>query len=268
MCYGWQWVQKEGSDEWVWVDYKSYKRLQNEGRITRNKNDFWYPKNLVPAILRTGGDYTLLPMRFDLLPRTFLNQEEYNLLTMEEVIKKKNSRAKNPTTLQPWGFDSYNARAETIRTRFSFKNPWSQGLRCVVPCSSWLERPNEDFTPKEIQGKEYQIIPDKPVFMGAIFDIHSRGTQTLHSLAVVTLTSDDHRIKRDIFHSRLPLILSEGQAEEWVDSKTTPERAYQMILQFPEDRIDIQEYIDPGKVKGGSPKVGKEPSIEQGQLPL
>lgn len=85
-------------------------------------------------------------MRFDLVPRFYLKKENFPLV---EMLKRKRSK-KNGRT----GFDSYNARSESILERASFRTPWAESIRMVVPILAFRERPNEEEAPKEFQGRE------------------------------------------------------------------------------------------------------------------
>jgi putative SOS response-associated peptidase YedK len=71
---------------------------------------------------------------------------------------------------------------------------------------------------------------------------------------------------RGIWHERCPVILTEAQLEEWLDPRTTPERALQMCLVFPADRMEVEE------VPKEAPQTGKrkkdDPDGETLRLPL
>ncbi len=222
------------------IPTKDFKAAEHAGRIkevwTEDGIRYHYARDTVAAIV--GKDYRVTPMRWDLIPRGFM--AGHPNLTLAEVIKKKNSRAKNPETGKAWGFDSYNARSEKVATTWSFKLPWKEGKRCVVPASDFRERPNMKEAPPEFKGKEYMVHLDKPSFLAGIWDTWIRGEESLDSLSIVTLDSEGNKALRDIWHERCPVILNEMEAEEWLDPKTTPARAKQMCMLFPEGRMGVE----------------------------
>lgn len=249
MCYSYKPVI--GPDGRTYkVPNKEWHQLNNEGKLkkvwTEDGIQYHYAKDTVAVTV--GKDYRLLPMRWDLIPRGFMaGHPEFSLA---EVIKKKNSRAINPETGKRWGFDSYNARSESIATTWSFKLPWKEGKRCVVAASSFRERPNMDEAPPEFKGKEYMVHLGKPYFLAGIWDTWTRGEESLDSMSIVTLDSLGNDRLRSIWHERCPVILDEGQAEEWLDPKTTPARAKELCRLVPAEQMEI-ELVAPRAPKSG-----------------
>jgi putative SOS response-associated peptidase YedK len=167
-------------------------------------------------------------MRWDLIPKDFLKNGN---LTLAEVIKKKNSRAKNPDTGKAWGFSSFNARVETVGGLWSFRRAWNNGLRCVVPVASFKERPNMEGAPKEFQGNEYELLLDRTYYLGGIYDLwESKAGEKLESCTVITTSSRGHSLLESIWHERIPVILTEAQVEQWLDPEVGPAQAMQMCL--------------------------------------
>jgi putative SOS response-associated peptidase YedK len=195
-------------------------------------------------------------VRWDLVPRDFLSSEPS--FPLSEILKKKNSRAKNPATGKSWGFDSYNARVETIASLASFKKPWQEGLRCILPTQAFKERPNMDGAPAAFKGKEYVIKLDGTYFLGGIYDTWERKSEKLDSCTIITMSSKGNAKIEGIWHERIPLILTEQEALRWLDPKTTPDQAMHMCKQLSADRMEISEVEKPA----AKPK----PESQQGSL--
>jgi putative SOS response-associated peptidase YedK len=242
MCYAYKPVKDTAGKIWK-APHREFQRMIRDGQIQERTDGYHYAKDTVEVLLIQDGESVTAPMRWDLIPGSFMR--EHPEMTLAEVVKKKNSRAKNPDTMKPWGFDSYNARLESIGTRFSFKFPWKQGKRCVVPALGFKERPNMDEAPPEFKGKEYRVELDGTYFLAGIWDTWKRGAERLDSMAIVTLGSAGNSKLESIWHERCPVILTADQVSEWVDPDTTPERAKQMCLLAPEDRMTLSEVKRP-----------------------
>jgi putative SOS response-associated peptidase YedK len=117
------------------------RRLIREGKIVEVDGEFHFPKDTVPVIVAGGA---VRPMRWDLIPAGFMRGEKPDLAG---AVRKKNSRAINPATGKSWGFSSYNARVETVRTLWAFKDAWQAGQRAIMPVAAFRERPNMDDAP-------------------------------------------------------------------------------------------------------------------------
>jgi putative SOS response-associated peptidase YedK len=180
-------------------------------------------------------------MRWDLIPRDFM--VEYPEFDLATVIKKKNSRAKNPDTQKAWGFDSFNARMETLASRPAFRQSWKEGKRCVMPAQAFQERANMEGAPEEYKNRSWEITLSRPAFMAGIWDRWERKGESVGSCTIITMDSEGHEKLRSIWHERHPLLLTEDQVDEWLDPKTTTVRAREMIQQFDPAQMTIHEII-------------------------
>lgn len=256
MCYAYKPV-RSASGVIYKVPLKEFRRLEQEGLILPSIDGYYYPKATVGAIILEDDEYKVVPMRWDLIPRDFMKEHpEFDLAT---VLKKKNSRAKNPDTQKAWGFDTFNARRETLASRPAFRQPWKEGLRCAMPTTAFQERANMEGAPTEFKNRSWEIELDGTYFMGGIYDVWERNGKRLESCTVITMDSEGHEKIRSIWHERHPLILKEDQLDEWLDPSTTPDRAQQMIMQFDPARMNIREIIKPAKPPKADPDSQKLP---------
>jgi putative SOS response-associated peptidase YedK len=251
MCYGSRpVVNLEGGLEWV--PNAEFNRLYREGEIVVRKDGYHYAKDDIGVLLWRGpgggqgggqggrnGRVEAAIMRWDLVPRHYLRREDP---TLEEALRKKASRAKDPETGRATGFTSYNARIETLASLPSYRDPWKEGLRMVAPASAFKERPNMEGAPREFTGKEYEVILDGTCFLAGIWDawLNSRG-ERLESCSIITMDSLGNDKIRSIWHERTPIVLRMDQVEEWLDPRTPPERALALCRLYPADRMEIRE---------------------------
>jgi putative SOS response-associated peptidase YedK len=238
MCYGYRRV-RDDHGSLFWVDRKDFIRLQRAGAIKERPDGYHFARDNVGAILHGGA---IAPMRFDFVPRWFLKGEQDGEPTLAEVLKRKQSKAKGSR-----GFDSYNARSESVRELASYRASWAEGKRCVVALEAFRERPNMSGAPEEFKGKEYDIRLDKAYYAGCIWDRWERGEERLDSLAILTVDSFGNPILRGIWHERSPALLTEAEAVEWLDPRTTPERAMELCRLLSGDHMRIETVVRPPK---------------------
>ena len=211
--------------------------MERDGKIKSSPDGDYFCRSEVPVILFTSGDLQVVPMRWDLIPRDY--QSEHPELPLADLIKRKNSKKT--------GFEDWNSRAETIRTKSSFRLPWLEGRRAVIAIKGFRERPNMDGAPNI--GREYQIDLDEDYLFGCLHETLLRKDGQLDSVTVITQDSTGHLVRDQIYHDRLPLLLTYSKADEWLDPKTTPERAFEMIRQLEGSHMAIKEIIKATKIK-------------------
>jgi len=249
MCYAYKTVTDWETGEIHKVSYRDFRKLEQEGKIKPSSDGYYYAKATVPVIILEDGDFKVVPMRWDLVPRDYMEEHpEYDLAT---VLKKKNSRAKNPDTQRPWGFDSFNARKETLTSRPAFRQSWKEGLRCVMPAIGFQERANMEGAPAEFKNRSWAIDLDGIYYMGGIYDVWERKDERLESCTIITMDSEGHSKLRAIWHERHPLILREDQVDEWLDPSTSPDQARQMVMQFDSGKMSLSEIIKKPKSEAG-----------------
>lgn len=250
MCYGSKPVvnAKGGVD---WIPNDDFNRMYKFGEIVVRKDGYHYAKDTLGAFLWRNGRIVAAPMRWDLVPRDYRHREN---LTLADMIRKKNSRAKDPDVSgRKLGFDSYNARVETVANLFSFKAPWREGLRMATPVLGFKERPNMEGAPAEFKGREYEVLLDEAAYLAGIYDVwrNAKG-EKLESCSILTMDSLGNDRIRAIWHERTPIILKESQVQEWLDPQTTPERAAAMFRLYPPERMEVKEVVKESRVPGGA----------------
>jgi putative SOS response-associated peptidase YedK len=237
MCYGYHRLELPDGRR-GWISEKDLRKLPMWEQAKIRGDGWQFARDMAPVLLEGGRGAV---MRFDLVPRWYLQREG---LPLAETLKRKQSRAKGQR-----GFDSYNARSESVRELPSFRAPWAEGKRCVVQVDMFRERPNMDEAPKEFRGKEYNVHLDAPRFAAGLWDRWERGEEALESFAILTVDSAGNDVLRGIWHERCPVLLTEAEALEWVDPKTPLDRAAALCRLLDAEHMDAR--LVPRKPKEG-----------------
>lgn len=109
------------------------------------------------------------------------------------------SWVKDPTQ----GPRPFNARAETVAEKASFRGPWRHH-RCLLPCSSYLEK-----------GHQIQRLDGQLFWLAGIWDrwIGSDGSE-VESCCVIT--TEANSLVQPL-HNRMPVIIPNGLEEAWLE---------------------------------------------------
>lgn len=118
--------------------------------------------------------------------------------------------------------DPINARVETVTTGKFFKQLWPKG-RALVPSEGWYEWVKDPDDPKRKQPYFIRLKSQKPMFFGALAQVHpGLDPQDRDGFVIITAASDQGMV--DI-HDRKPLVLTPEHAREWIEPGLTPCRA-------------------------------------------
>lgn len=122
--------------------------------------------------------------------------------------------------------DPINARGETVMTGKFFKALWPDG-RALAPANGWFEWVAD---PEDVKRKQpYYITPvdGAPLYFAALAEVHS-GLEPDEEDGFVIITAEADRGLVDI-HDRKPLVLTAALAREWVNPRTSVERAAEIV---------------------------------------
>ncbi|MBI5247752.1 MAG: SOS response-associated peptidase [Elusimicrobia bacterium] len=135
-----------------------------------------------------------------------------------------------------------NARAETLADKPFFREAF-RWRRALIPADGWYEWPKKgaDKSPR------YFALKDGELFSFA-------GLWEPGNYAVITVEANPAVAR---FHDRMPAILPADAEAEWLDPKTKPERAAELLRPYPSDRLSIHAV---------SPRVGTVAVDEPGLL--
>lgn len=105
----------------------------------------------------------------------------------------------------------FNARAETLREKASFKRPFAS-QRCLVPVSGYYEW--RDKQPFYVHAED-----DEPLALAGLWDHWEGHGQRITSFAVIT--TEPGGAMRSLHH-RMPAVLSPGDYEAWLAPESKP----------------------------------------------
>ena len=164
-----------------------------------------YPGYLAPIVLRhPKTDVTCDLAKFGLIPHW----------------------AKDET----FGRHTYNARAETVAEKPSYRTPWRKQQYCLVLADSFFE-PNYE-SGKAIRW-EIKRIDSEPMAIASIYDtwLDKESGEWVTSFSMLTINADTHPVMNQ-FHKagdekRTPVILRPEYFQKWLNA--TPDTAKQLM---------------------------------------
>ena len=130
------------------------------------------------------------------------------------------------------GHRMINARSETVAEKPSFRSAF-QRRRCVIPADGFFEwqRDGKHKTPYFIHLKDRE-----PFAMAGLWEgWKSPEGDLLESCTI--LTTSPNSIMEPL-HDRMPVILHQDQAKDWLDLETSAEELKQMTSPYPAEEMD------------------------------
>ena len=152
------------------------------------------PMQDAPIVRELGGEREALIARWSLLPKW--------------VGKPADFKA-----------SMFNARAETLKEKASFKRPF-KSQRCLVPVSGYFEWKDK---------QPYYVHADGPLALAGLWDHWEGHGQAITSFAVIT-TQPGEATKA--LHHRMPAVLSPENHETWLSSESQTDELESLLRPF------------------------------------
>lgn len=136
--------------------------------------------------------------------------------------------------IPPWSkepkmaYPTFNARAETVREKSSFRNAF-KSRRCIVPMGAFYEwsGPKSDRIPHEIRR-----VDGRPLAMAGLWEVWRAkdGGEAVTSYTIVVTAANAFMEK---IHDRMPVIIERENYDCWLTG--APDEAADLMQPAPED---------------------------------
>ena len=154
------------------------------------------------------------------------------------------------------GLSTINARAETVGTARTFREPFKK-RRCLVPASGFYEwRRIDEKNKLNKQPFAFNLVNGKMMAFAGLWDgwkdrVNGRWLQ---SYTIITTDANEQMAP---IHDRMPVILHAGDFDRWLDRDSDPARPpIDLLRPFPADEMEAFEVSkDVGNVKNNSPEL-------------
>ena len=137
----------------------------------------------------------------------------------------------------PWAkelkskYPMFNARAETLRDKASFRPPFEAGQRCLVPATGFYEHP-------VIGGKKtrhwIRLRGEELFAFAGLWEVNHRVPEAPVTSFVIVTTVANPLVARLHPKRRMPAILRPDDYGPWLDPATPPEDALAVLRTWPE----------------------------------
>ena len=130
-----------------------------------------------------------------------------------------------PENLSKQPYSTINARAETIQTAPTYREPFKT-RRCLVPATGWYEWQDMGKGKKK---KPIHMQPKSaPFAFAGVWDVwKGDGGAGLTSFSIVTTNAAP---SVNAYHNRMPVVLDDSQFDDWM--RSTPERAATLMQPY------------------------------------
>lgn len=139
-----------------------------------------------------------------------------------------------------------NARGESIFEKPSFRDA-ANATRCLIPAAGFYEyhHVRQQTIPYYIARKD-----DEPMMLAGLWSqwLNPDTQQRVHSCTIVTTRANallgQIQNNPNAKEPRMPLILRDGQEDEWLQL-SKPNALKQLMVPFPEEQLTADRYINP-----------------------
>lgn len=168
--------------------------------------------------------------------------ESYNIAPTQKVPVVREQGGQRTCELIRWGvvpfwakgippkLSTINARIETITTAASYRGPWKNGRRCILPALGFYEWQLRDA------GKQpfYIYLTDQALFGLAGLWERSQADDgsVLESVTIITMPANPMMAEIHNAKARMPAILRHEDHDAWLSAN--PEAALACLRQYPE----------------------------------
>jgi putative SOS response-associated peptidase YedK len=152
-----------------------------------------------------------------------------------------------PEQIGKQAYSTINARSDRVQTAPTYREPFRQ-RRCIIPTTGWYEW--QKTGPRTKRPHHFQPAV-KPFAFGGVYDIwRGDGGKTITSFSIVTTAAAP---SCEAYHDRMPLVLEEGQFEDWM--RGPPEQAAELMKPYG-GAIDVWEVgAAVGNVRNNQPEL-------------
>jgi len=188
----------------------------------------FYPKSVIPTVSKNSPNQLvsqLVRRYWSLIPRWW----------KEDPYRVK--------------FATFNARAEDIETKATYRSPWKEGQRCLIPVSWFYE-----FETVEVEGKKmpkkipYRVeVADEEVFaLAGLYEVWKDAEERAIESATIITCEAIGPLKT--IHARQPVIIAREDWEKWLAKETGVGEAKSMLKPWPELKVSrIDERFNKAK---------------------
>jgi putative SOS response-associated peptidase YedK len=157
-----------------------------------------------------------------------------------------------PEQLGKQAYATINARADRVQAAPTYREPFRK-RRCLVPASGWYEwQKISPANSRKGAKKPHHFQPTaQPFAFGGVYDVwRGDGGKVITSFAIVTT---DAAPATAAYHDRMPLVLDEGQFDDWM--RGPPELAASMMKPYA-GALDVWEVpAEVGNVRNNRPEL-------------
>lgn len=180
------------------------------------------PTSTMPIVRHHEGQRTLSPAHWGLLPHWAKDRK--------------------------LAFKTFNARAETITEKASFRSPVKKS-RCIIPATGWFEWRREGDVKQP-----YYFSTDGLISFGGVCTWHP-GFELL-SFSIITTSANAAASE---IHHRMPVVLPGDRIDEWISPQTempdvlsllTPYAGNDLAITRVSTKVNSTRYNDPDCIEG------------------
>jgi putative SOS response-associated peptidase YedK len=136
-----------------------------------------------------------------------------------------------------FGYKTINARAETVATLATYKEPFRH-KRCIVPATGFYEPDKIHFTKPPFPWHYFQLKDQKVFGIAGLYDVWKDRETGKEIQSYTIITTEPNEVVGE-FHGRMPVILQQEDEETWLNiDLSEPEKLLPLLKSYPADKME------------------------------
>ena len=159
------------------------------------------------------------------------------------------------------GYSTFNARADSVATKPTFRNAWKKGQRCLVVTNGFYEWQKSDRQPFAVAMNDDDLM----VMAGLWDEWTSPAGERIKSCTVITCEPNE---LIGMLHDRMPVILAEKDWPKWLgEQPATEDELKALLVPCPAEAVKIWPvHKRVGNVKNDGRELVDPVMVEQALL--
>ena len=186
------------------------------------------------GLVRVPGEWAQIRIELKLDQPPLNLQQRWNVPPTEAVLAVRSVAGQRHAGLMRWGMiphwakdlrvgNTFNARAESVTTKPTFRAAWREGRRCLMVIDGFYEWRESDRQPYSVAMTDGRLMATAGLWQ----DWTSPDGDVIETVTMITTAAN---ATMATFHHRMPVILTADQWPAWLGETPADEAALLAML--------------------------------------
>ena len=140
------------------------------------------------------------------------------------------------------GRKTYNARTETVATKPSFRDAWSNAQHCIIPVDGFFE---PDWRSGRAVPARVSAANNEPMGIAGLWSAWNSPKGVIYSFTMLTINADTHplmcQFHKPVDEKRMVVILPPERYDAWLNAKVN--ESMEFMQQYPSELLSAESEV-------------------------